>query len=75
MEKPISLIIRDTKAELAKICNESQLPAFLLEPIFKELYQEIKHLLNEQLRRDEEEYQKSLIEKETKEVIDEPNNN
>ena len=66
MEKPISLILRDTKLELAKICNESKLPVYLLEPILKELYIEIKELTKQQIEYDEKSYRKSILEKEQK---------
>lgn len=66
MRKPISLILRDTKLELAKICNDSQLPVCLLEPILKELYMEVKGLAKQQIELDEKSYQESISEKEQK---------
>lgn len=66
MEKPISLILRDTKIEIARICNDSQLPVYLLEPILKDLYLEVKELNRKQIELDETEYKKSVLEKEKK---------
>ena len=65
MEKPISLILRDTKLELAKICNNSQLPVCLLEPILKELYMEVKELTKKQIEEDAKMYEKSIQEDNT----------
>ena len=62
MEKPISLILRDTKLELAKICNDSQLPVYLLEPILKELYIEVNELTIRQIQEDEKMYKESIQE-------------
>ena len=70
MEKPISLILRDTKLELANICNNSNLPACLLEPILKELYLEVRDLKNRQEKIDEELYNSSLSEEQTSESVD-----
>ena len=70
MEKPISLILRDTKLELANICNNSNLPACLLEPILKELYLEVRDFKNRQEKIDEELYNSSLSEEQTSESVD-----
>lgn len=70
MEKPISLILRDTKLELANVCNNSKLPACFLEPILKELYLEVRDLKNRQEKIDEELYNSSLSEEQTSESVD-----
>ena len=70
MEKPLSLILKDTKLELANICNNSNLPACLLEPILKELYLEVRDLKNRQEKIDEELYNSSLSEEQTFKSVD-----
>lgn len=70
MEKPISLIIDETRRSLISTCNNSGLPTFILEPMIKDIYQEIKLLSNEQLKRDTEEYNNSLVEKKNTENME-----
>ena len=41
MNKPANLIVEETKANIVKIINESGLPPFLIEPIIKDLYNQI----------------------------------
>ena len=60
MEKPISMILNETKLGLADICNQSGLPSYMLEPILKELYLEAKELAKQQLKQDEATYKASL---------------
>ena len=59
MNKPISMAINETRISLLKICNESGLPACILEPIVKDLYEEVKRVSAIQLRQDEESYAKT----------------
>ena len=59
MQKPISMVINETRISLADICNQSGLPACILEPIVKDLYDEIKRVSSIQLRQDNELYTKS----------------
>ena len=59
MNKPISIVINETRLSLTKICNESGLPVCVLEPIVKDLYEEIKYVSNIQLKQDTEAYNKA----------------
>ncbi len=59
MNKPISIIINETRTSLIDICNKSNLPACVLEPIIKDLYEEIKHISSIQLKQDTEAYNKA----------------
>ena len=59
MNKPISMVINETRILLTKICNESGLPACVLEPIVKDLYDEIKYVAAMQLKQDTEAYNKA----------------
>ena len=74
MEKPISMILNETKLGLANICNQSGLPSYMLEPILKELYLEAKELAKQQLKQDEEMYKASLN-KENKQETNKQQNN
>lgn len=55
MNKPFTLQVQETEEQLVKTLNNSNLPAYVLKNILKELYQQIEQLeLNEI-----EEYNKS----------------
>jgi hypothetical protein len=46
--KPFTLQVQETEEQLVKTLNESNLPAYVLKNILKELYQQIEQLeLNE----------------------------
>lgn len=66
MEKPISMIINETKMNLAKVCNDSQLPVYILEPMLKDLFEEARMLNEKQLQQDKMLYQQNLIEEQNK---------
>lgn len=72
MNKPISMIINETRISLTDICNKSGLPACVLEPIVRDLYEEIKYVSSMRLKQDTEAYNKAQedakkeIEQETK---------
>lgn len=59
MNKPISMAINETRILLTNICNESGLPVCVLEPIVKDLYEEIKYVSSMQLKQDTEAYNKA----------------
>lgn len=58
--KPITLVHEDLVADLTNIINNSKLPAFIIEPILKDLYLEIKAMAKRQLAMDKEMYNQSL---------------
>ena len=60
MTKPANLIIEETKENLVKVINESGLPPFLLEPILKDLYNQISILKQQELEKSKQEYENSL---------------
>ena len=60
MTKPANLIIEETKENLVKVINESGLPPFLLEPVLKDLYNQISILKQQELERSKQEYENSL---------------
>lgn len=60
MNKPANLIVEETKANIVKIINESGLPPFLIEPIIKDLYNQINILKKKELAKSKQEYEDSL---------------
>lgn len=63
MEKPITLTIFETKKEIAEIIQESSLPIYIIEPIMRELYVDIKTMNEQKLQEDMEKYMKGQSEK------------
>lgn len=63
MNKPITMQIKELKTQIIKDINESELPAFIIETMFRDLYNEIRLLAIEQEKREEQEYEHFLIEK------------
>lgn len=78
MNKPISMIINETRLSLADICNNSGLPACVLELIVRDLHEKIKYVSSMQLKQDTETYNKAQedtkkeINKETESKLTEP---
>ena len=62
MEKPITLVISETKNNIANIVNESKLPMFILDGIFRDLYTEIHTIAIQQEQMERSNYEKSLAE-------------
>lgn len=56
MNKPISLIIKETKIELANICNKSGLSPIILDLILQGIYSEVHTLAEKQTKEDENGY-------------------
>lgn len=46
MEKPITMVIDETKNSIITAINRSGLPAFILEMIIKDIYNEISQAAN-----------------------------
>ena len=66
MNKPADLIVEETKEKLAKVINESGLPPFLLEPLIKDLYNQISFLKQKELEKSKNNYEESLRKGDTK---------
>lgn len=62
MDKPISLVRKETVIKITKVIEESGLPLLVLEPIIKDLYMQIQQAMVQQTIAEEEEYNKSLTE-------------
>ena len=60
MEKPITIIIQETKDKLVEVLNTSNLPPVILEPIVKDIYNEITMLTKRQYEKDLYEYNNQL---------------
>ena len=56
MNKPTSLIVQECKQDLVNTLNNSGLPAFILEPIIKDIYQQIAQAMVQEYNRDKQEY-------------------
>lgn len=62
MNKPANLIVEETRENLTKAINESGLPPFLLEPILKDLYNQVSFLKQKELEKSKKDYEKSIKE-------------
>lgn len=63
MNKPLTIIIKETKLKLAKVCNESGLPPVILDLIMQGIYSEIHSLAEKQTLEEETAYVKMTEEK------------
>lgn len=66
MNKPANLIVEETKENIVKTINESGLPPFLVEPILKDLYNQINILKQQELEQSKKQYEDSLKQEEKK---------
>lgn len=62
MNKPITMVVKETKNKLANICNESGLPLIVLDLIVQGIYSEIHSLAERQTLEEEMTYVKTLEE-------------
>lgn len=62
MNKPLTMIIKETQAKIANICNESGLPSIILDLIIQGVYFEIHSLSERQSLEEEKSYIKTLQE-------------
>lgn len=74
MNKPISMIINETRLSLANVLNTSNLPPCILDMIVKDLYDETRRLSALQSKQDEENYAKVLKDAESKKKEQEQSN-
>lgn len=64
MEKPITLIIEELKTNIASTINNSNLPIFVIDNIFKDFYSEIHSMYLQQLESDKKQYELSIKDEE-----------
>ena len=69
MDKPISIIIDETKNTIVQACNSSGLSPCILEIILQNVYSEAHMLAEKQLENDLLTYSNSLAQTENKETI------
>lgn len=62
MNKPITMVIKETKNKLANVCNESGLSPAILDLIMQGLYSEIHSLAERQAIEEEVAYARMLQE-------------
>lgn len=60
MDKPLSVLIRETRTNISNIVNESNLPPDILVPIVKDLYMRLCDIAEERYEIELEQYKKSL---------------
>lgn len=60
MNKPITLVIEETKTKLADIINTSGLPPFVIEPILSTFLQEAHAASKRQYEIDKLQYEQSI---------------
>lgn len=61
MNKPLSMLINETKVNLVKACNESNLHISILQLIVKELHGEIDKAARKIMEDERAEYQKAIL--------------
>lgn len=62
MNKPLTMVIKETKNKLANICNESGLPPIILDLIMQGIYSEVHSLAERQTLEEEASYVKMVEE-------------
>ena len=62
MNKPLTMVIKETKNKIANICNESGLSFAVLDLIMQGLYSEIHSLAERQAMEEEMSYAKMVAE-------------
>ena len=68
MNKPLTMVIKETKTKLANVCNESGLSPIHLDLIMQGLYTEIHSLAEKQALEEEIAYAR-MLEEESKKAI------
>lgn len=60
IQKPISVVRAEFISLLTDLINTSALPPFIIEPILKDMYSDIRMLSQKQLEADTKRYQEQL---------------
>ncbi len=64
MNKPLTMVVKETRTKIANICNKSGLPPVLLDLIMQGVYSEIHSLTEQQTINEEKAYLQTLKENE-----------
>ena len=70
MNKPISIVIHDTKEEIIEVINRNQMPASVMLLVIKDILSEIEKIDRQVYARDLKEYAEE-VEKESTEISEE----
>ena len=68
MNKPFTMIVKETKNKLANVCAESGLSPIVLDMIIREIYSEIHSLAERQALEEEMAYTRA-VEEETDKLV------
>lgn len=60
IQKPLTIVCEEFKNDLKNLINDSQLPAFIIEPILRDTYNKVKVAEQTQLENDKKRYQELL---------------
>lgn len=60
MDKPLTMMIKETKIKIANVCNESSLPPVILDLILQGIYSEIHTLTERQTLEEEKSYMETI---------------
>lgn len=58
-QKPLTLRVQEIQSKVVDILNNSQLPAYVLKVMIKELYQQLENIEIEEIKKYNEEQEKS----------------
>lgn len=74
MDKPLTVAYEEMKSSIINLINETTLPVFMLEPIFKDFLTEIREVAKNQYEYDMNQYAQYLASQNEAEqsVVDEP---
>lgn len=59
MEKPLSVIMTEVKTNVAKIINDSGIPMYILEPVIRDVYEQLCRVGNQQMEREAKEWKEA----------------
>lgn len=59
-QKPISVMINEAEISIAEAINKTELSPVLLEPIMRNLYEQVSLARKQQIENDTEKYKKAL---------------
>lgn len=60
IKKPLNLAIEDFKQDLNELLTKSRLPAYILEPIIKDLYMDCMKIREQEIQKAREEYEAAV---------------
>ena len=65
IEKPIILKLKELEEEIIKLINCSEIPAFILKPMFEKLLNQLQIIEQEELESETKKYNEQLQKKES----------